>query len=89
MAWTIEYDPRALRDLKKLDGTIQREILDYMDQRVAAAQDPRDFGKPLRASKFGLWRYRVRDYRIICELHEKRLVVLVVAIGHRSTIYDD
>jgi mRNA interferase RelE/StbE len=89
LAWTIEYDPRALRDLKKLDGTIQREILDYMDQRVAAAQDPRDFGKPLRASKFGLWRYRVRDYRIICELHEKRLVVLVVAIGHRSTIYDD
>ena len=89
MAWTIEYDPRALKDLKRLDRKIQREILDYMDQRVATAQDPRDFGKPLRASKFGLWRYRVRDYRIICELQEKRLVVLVVAIGHRSTIYED
>ena len=89
MAWTIEYDPRAVKDLKKLDRKIQREILDYMDERVATAQDPRDFGKPLRASKFGLWRYRVRDYRIICELQEKRLVVLVVAIGHRSTIYED
>ena len=85
MAWTIEYDPRALKDLKKLDRTIQREILDYMDYRVATANDPRDFGKPLRASKFGLWRYRVRDG--ICELQEKRLVVLVVAAGHRSTIY--
>ena len=89
MAWTIEYDPRALKDLKKLDRTIQREILDYMDERVAKAKDPRDFGKPLRGSKFGLWRYRLRDYRIICELQEKRLVVLVVAVGHRSTIYED
>ena len=89
MAWTIEYDPGALQDLKKLDRTMQREILDYMDDRVATAKDPRDFGKPLRARKFGLWRYRVRDYRIICELQEKRLVVLVVAVGHRSTIYED
>jgi mRNA interferase RelE/StbE len=78
-----------LDDLKKLDRTIQREILDDMDERVAMAKDPRDFGKPLRASRFGLWRYRVRDYRIICELQEKRLVVLVVAVGHRRTIYDD
>jgi mRNA interferase RelE/StbE len=89
LAWTIEYDPRALKDLKKLDRTVQREILDYMDQRVATAKDARDFVKPLRASKFGLWRYRVQDYRIICELQEKRLVVLVVAVGHRSTIYED
>lgn len=89
MAWTIEYDPRALKDLKKLDRTIQREILDYLDERVATAKDPRDFGKPLRASKFGLWRYRVRGYRIICELQEKRLAVLEVAVGHRSTIYED
>ena len=89
MAWTIEYDPGALRDLKKLDRQIQREILDYMDDRVAKAKDPRDFGKPLRATKFGLWRYRVRDYRIICELQEKRLVVLMVAVGHRSTVYED
>jgi mRNA interferase RelE/StbE len=89
LAWTIEYDPGALKDLKKLDRQIQREILDYMEERVAKAKYPRDFGKPLRASKFGLWRYRLRDYRIICELQEKRLVVLVVAVGHRSTIYED
>jgi mRNA interferase RelE/StbE len=89
LAWSIEYDPGALKDLKKLDRTIQREILDYMDNRIAAASDPRDFGKPLRGSSFGLWRYRVRDYRIICELQEERSVVLMVAVGHRSTIYDD
>ena len=88
MGWNIEYDPRALTDLRKLDKPIQREILDYMDNRIAVAEDPRNFGKPLRGGKYGLWRYRVRDYRIICELQEKRLVVLVVAIGHRSTIYN-
>jgi len=89
LAWKIEYDAGALQDLKKLDRAVQREIIDYMDNRIANARTPRDFGKPLRGSRFGLWRYRVRDYRIICELQEKRLVVLVVAIGHRSTIYDD
>lgn len=87
MAWTIKYDPRALKDLRKLDRPIQREILDYMDHRIAPAQEPRQFGKALRGSKFGLWRYRVRDYRIICEISERELVVLVVGIGHRSTIY--
>ena len=89
MAWQIEYDPGALQDLKKLDQAVQREIVDYMDNRIASARTPRDFGKPLRGSRFGLWRYRVRDYRIICELQERRIVVLVVAVGHRSTIYDD
>ena len=89
MAWTIEYDEAALRDLRKLDRQVQREILDFMDKRIGQAEDPRSFGKPLRHSKFGLWRYRLRDYRIICQLQQSKLVVLVVAIGHRSKVYED
>lgn len=89
MAWTIEYDEEAVRDLKKLDRQVQREILDYMEQRIGRAEDARSFGKPLRHSKFGLWRYRVRDYRIICQLRQAKLIVLVVAVGHRSTVYED
>jgi mRNA interferase RelE/StbE len=89
VSWQIECDPEASKDLRKLDRSIQREILDYMDRRISRADDPRKFGKPLRGSKFGLWRYRLRDYRIVCELQEKRLVVLVISIGHRSTIYED
>ena len=88
MAWTIEYDEGAIADLKKIDPQMQREILDYLDKRIARAEDPRTFGKPLRHSKFGLWRYRVRDYRIICQLRKAHLVVLVVAVGHRSTVYE-
>lgn len=89
MAWEIEYNPEALKDLRRLDHAIQREILDYMERRISRAEDPRQFGKPLRGSRFGLWRYRLRDYRIVCELRDKRLVVLVVSIGHRSTVYED
>lgn len=89
MAWTIEYEEEAVRDLKKLDRQIQQEILDFMEKRIAKAEDPRSFGKPLRHSKFGLWRYRLRDYRIICQLQQAKLLVLVVAVGHRSTVYED
>jgi len=59
-----------------------------MEKRIGRAEDPRSFGKPLR-SKFGLWRYRRRDYGIICQLQQAKLIVLVVAIGHRSIIYED
>jgi len=60
-----------------------------MEKRIGQAEDPCSFGKPLRHSKFGLCRYRLRDYRIICQLQQANLIVLVVAIGHRSIIYDD
>jgi mRNA interferase RelE/StbE len=89
LAWTIEYDEGAIKDLKQLDRQAQREILDYMDKRVGKAEDPRAFGKPLPHSKFGLWRYRWRGYRIICQLQNEKLIVLVVAVGHRSTVYED
>lgn len=87
MAWTIEYDFQTLKDLKRFDRSVQRELLHYLDFRLAQSGDPRQFGKPLRGSMFGLWRFRVRDYRIICEIRENAQVVLVVLIGHRSTIY--
>jgi mRNA interferase RelE/StbE len=65
LVWTVQYDPRVEKDLKAIDRAMQREILDYMDARIATEEDPRRFGKPLRHELYGLWRYRVRDYRII------------------------
>jgi mRNA interferase RelE/StbE len=81
LAWTIEYDEGAIKDLKRLDRQAQREILDYMDKRVGKAEDPRAFGKPLRHSKFGLWRYRWRDYRIICQLQDEKSLFLRLPWG--------
>jgi mRNA interferase RelE/StbE len=68
LAWTVEYGPRVEKDLKAIDLAVQREILDYMDTRIAADEDPRRFGKPLR---YELWRYRVRDYRLFATFGNK------------------
>jgi mRNA interferase RelE/StbE len=87
LGWTIEYQPEAIKDLNRLDRFIRSEIFSYLQERIAGAESPRDFGKPVRHDKFGLWRYRVRDYRIICELQETRQVVLVVGVGHRKDVY--
>jgi mRNA interferase RelE/StbE len=88
LAWTIEYDARAIKDLKKLNRSVRAEIHEYMTARVAQAENPQDFGKPLRYDKFGLWRYRVRDYRVVCELQPARQVVLVVGVGHCQDVYE-
>jgi mRNA interferase RelE/StbE len=87
--WTIEFDDRARRELRKLDATIQQTILKYLRQRIAGLEDPRRFGKPLRRALAGLWRYRVEDYRLICRIEDNRVVVLVLQLGHRREIYDE
>ena len=87
LAWTIEFEERAKRDLSKLDKSIQREIVRYLETRISNSHDPRSFGHALSHNLSGLWRYRVRDYRIVCKLEQDRLIVLVIAIGHRSQVY--
>ena len=87
MGWRIEYGSEAIKDLNKLNRSIRSEIFSYMQERIAQAESPRNFGKPLRYDKFGLWRYRVRDFRIVCELQEAWQVVLVVGVGHRKDVY--
>jgi mRNA interferase RelE/StbE len=84
--WTVEFDDRARRELRKLDAKIQKTILHFLRERVASSEDPRRFGKPLRRNLAGLWRYRVEDYRLICRLEDQRIVVLVLQIGHRRDV---
>jgi mRNA interferase RelE/StbE len=88
LAWTIEFDRRAARDLAKLDKPMQREIQRYLDERIAPASDPKAFGHALGGNLSGIWRYRVRDYRILCHFDDETLTILVIEIGHRSEIYD-
>jgi mRNA interferase RelE/StbE len=86
LAWTIEWDDAAKKQLKKLDRQIQKRILDYLDDRVT--NSPLTFGKELLGNKIGLWRYRIDDYRVICRIENQSLVVLVLGVGHRKEIYD-
>ena len=88
MAWTISYTATARKQLRKLDKQTARRILDFLDERVAGALNPRDTGKALTGPLLGtFWRYRVGDYRIICEIQDGKLCVLVIEIGHRRDVY--
>jgi mRNA interferase RelE/StbE len=87
LTWRVEWDERARRELRRLDPSVQREILRYLRQRIAGQGDPRRFGRPLSRQLHGLWRYRVGSYRLICELADDRLLVLVLAVGHRKEVY--
>jgi len=87
LAWTVEIDTFAEKQLRKLDRPVQKRLLDWLLDRIDGCKNPRHFGEPLRGDLAGLWRYRVGDYRIICEIQDEQLVVLALAIGHRREIY--
>lgn len=84
MIWNIKYQPQTQKFLDKSDHQTKKQILKYIGK---VAQNPKLFGKALTSDLKGLWRYRVGDYRIICDLQEKELLVLVIEINHRSKIY--
>ena len=88
MAWTVRISNVAERQLRKLDRSIQKRILDWLDDRIEGCKNPRHFGEPLKGDHAGLWRYRVGDYRILCEIQDERIVVLVLTIGHRRQVYE-
>ena len=87
MAWTIEYAETAREQLRKLDRPVARRIVDFMDERIALAVDPRNTGKALLGPLGGLWRYRVGDCRVICDIQDGALRVLVVQVGNRRNVY--
>lgn len=87
MAWSVEIAPSAERQLRKLDPPVQRRILDWLDDRIEGCKNPRHFGEALKGGRAGLWRYRVGDYRILCDIQDNRLVVLALAVGYRREVY--
>ena len=74
--------------LLKLDRQSQQDIVSHIEKRIASKEDPRRFGKPLKAELAGLWRYRVRDYRLVCQIKDEVMLVLVISVGHRKNVYD-
>ena len=87
MAWTVEISNIAERQLRKIDRSIQKRILDWLEDRLENCKNPRHFGEPLKGNHAGLWRYRIGDYRVLCEIQDEKIVVLVLAIGHRREVY--
>ncbi len=85
MAWTIEYVEPAKRAMKRLDRQTAKRIATYMDTRVA--NNPRQLGEAMTGNRGGLWRYRIGDYRVVCDIQDDKVRVLVLEVGHRREIY--
>ncbi len=87
MTWTIEYADTAIKQLRKLGKPAARRILDYLDERISGLENPRSVGKALTGTLGDLWRYRVGDYRVICDIQDDVLRILVVRVGNRRDVY--
>ncbi len=87
MAWRIEITRTATRQITKLDRAAQKAIRNFLRERLMPAADPRQWGKPLHGEKRGLWRYRVGDYRLICDIQDEKITILVLELGHRKDAY--
>jgi mRNA interferase RelE/StbE len=88
LAWRIEFDAAAARDLAGLDKPIARRITAFLRERVATLDDPRSIGEALKGSRLGaFWKYRVGDWRIIASIEDKEVRVLVVRVGNRRAVY--
>jgi len=86
--WKIEYAKSVRKSVRKLDRQTQIRLRKYLETRLAVADDPRSLGRALQGSKFqNLWRFRVGDYRIIAQIEDDKVRVLVLRIGHRREVY--
>ena len=88
MAWQMEFDESARKELAKLDRQVARRLIDFLKNRVLNLRDPRSVGQALRGSTLGeFWKYRVGDFRIIASIQDDRMIMLVLRVGNRSDIY--
>ena len=88
LAWRVEFEDAALKELAKLDKPVARRILAFLRERVAVLDDPRSVGEALKGSKLGeFWKYRVGDYRVIAHIEDGALRLLVLKVGNRQEVY--
>lgn len=87
MIYTVEYTSKALKSLKKLDKPVLLMIKSWIEKNLIGTTEPRRHGKGLTSNRSGQWRYRVGDYRIIADIEDEKLIILVVEVEHRSRVY--
>jgi len=86
--WRVAFDPAAARELRKLGHAARGKIQRYLRERIATAENPWRFGHALLGDLKGLWRYRIGDYRVVADIRDNVVLVLVVTVGHRRDVYD-
>ena len=88
MSWDYSVTAKAQKELKKLGHVPAAKIFKFLDERICGDESPRRFGKSLQGELGEFWRYRVEDYRILCQIQDDEVVVLVVKAGHRRDVYE-
>ena len=88
MKYKVVFTNEAKKQLKKLDKHIAALIIGWIEKNLEGCTNPRQHGKPLIADRIGQWRYRIGDYRIICEIQDEEIIILILEIGHRRNIYE-
>jgi mRNA interferase RelE/StbE len=88
LAWQIDFAESVTKQLRKLDPAVARRIVQFLRERVTPLTDPRSLGAALKGDELGqFWKYRVGDYRVIAEILDREIRILVVRIGHRRDVY--
>jgi mRNA interferase RelE/StbE len=88
LAWQIEVSATAEKQLSKLDRPVAKRILTFLRERLASLEDPRSIGEALKGSELGeFWKYRVGDWRLICEIRDKQIIITVLSLGNRGDVY--
>lgn len=85
--YTLIYSKTVLKDFKKVDKQLQKNIYNWIDKNLQNCINPREKGKALSYNRVGQWRYRIGNYRLICEIKDKELIILALEFGHRKNIY--
>ena len=87
MIYHVKLSNQAIKDLKKMDKRIASELKKWIGNNLDNCINPRRMGKALTGSLYGLWRYRVGNYRIVCEILDNELVILLIKVKHRKDVY--
>lgn len=88
MAYKVVFTNRAKKQLKKMDKHIVALIIGWIEKNLEGCTDPRKYGKNLTGTKSGEWRYRIGNYRIICKIEDKKVIIMILEVGHRKNIYE-
>lgn len=86
--YDVELSERFKKEFRKLDKYTQKIIKAWINKNLVGCTDPRQHGKGLTANRSGQWRYRIGDYRLICEIKENELIILALTVGHRRDVYE-
>ncbi len=89
MSYSVVFTAEAKKELKRLDKHTASLIIGWIEKNLQGCDNPRAKGRGLSANRSGQWRYRIGDYRLITEIQDDKIIILVVSIGHRRDVYDN